>query len=361
MEDRDLSPKLGAANDELLLLAIRIVCLGFLGYWSLILIRPFLTIIVWSIIIAVALYPIFDWLSAKLYGHRALAAIAITILSLLVMLGPATWLALSLAETVRTLLARLGDGTLTFPPPSEAVKAWPLIGERIYESWLLASTNLRALVVEAAPHLKPLGSSLLTAAGSMGINLLKFIIAVVISGFLLIPGPSLTHSIKNVLSRVAATRGEEFVDLAGATIRNVSRGIIGIAILQALLAGVGVVVAGGPAAGAVSFLVLVLGIVQIGPSVVLLPLIVWSWFVMDTTTAVLFTLYMVPVNLLDNVLRPLVAKGLSTPMPVILIGVLGGTLVHGVIGLFVGPIVLSIAWQLLVVWTRDEPKAMQVG
>jgi predicted PurR-regulated permease PerM len=92
----------------------------------------------------------------------------------------------------------------------------------------------------------------------------------------------------------------------------------------------------------------------------LLPLIVWSWLAMDTTTAVLFTLYMVPVNLLDNMLRPLVAKGLSTPMPVILVGVLGGTLVHGVIGLFVGPIVLSIAWQLLVVWTRDEPTATEV-
>src|SRR5215468_8632280 len=204
MEDHDRSPKLSAANDELLLLAIRIVCLGLLGYWSLILIRPFLTIIVWSIIIAVALYPIFEWLSGKLYGYRAAAAIVITIVSLLVMLGPATWLALSLAETVWALIARLGDGTLTFPPPSEAVKAWPLIGEQIYESWLLASTNLRALVVEAAPHLKPLGSSLLNAAGSIGINLPKFIIAVVISGFLLIPGPSLIHSIKNVLSHVAA-------------------------------------------------------------------------------------------------------------------------------------------------------------
>ena len=360
MKDDDRSPKLSASNDELLLLAIRIVCLGFLGYWSLILIRPFLTIIVWSIIIAVALYPIFDWLSAKLYGHRALAAIAITILSLLVMLGPATWLALSLAETVWILLARLGDGTLTFPPPSEAVKVWPLIGEKIYESWLLASTNLRALVIEAAPHLKPLGSSLLNAAGSMGINLLKFIIAVVISGFLLIPGPSLIHSIKNVLGRVAAARGEEFVDLAGATIRNVSRGIIGIAILQALLAGIGLLFAGVPAAGLFSFLVLVLGIFQIGPSVILLPLVIWSWFAMDTAMAVLFTLYMVPVNLLDNILRPLVAKGLSTPMPVILIGVLGGTLVHGMIGLFVGPIVLSIAWQLLVVWTRDGPKSIDV-
>ena len=360
MEQDDRSPKLSVSNDEILLLAIRIVCLGFLGYWSLILIRPFLTIIVWSIIVAVALYPIFDWLAAKLYNHRALAAAAITILSLLVMLGPATWLALSLVETVRSLLARLGDGTLTFPPPSEAVKAWPLIGEKIYEGWLLASTNLRALVVEAAPHLKPLGSSLLNAAGSMGINLLKFIIAVVISGFLFIPGPSLIHSIKNVLSRVAAARGEEFVDLAGATIRNVSRGIIGIAILQALLAGIGLLFAGVPAAGLFSFLVLVLGIIQIGPSIILLPLIVWSWFAMDTTTAVLFTLYMIPVNLLDNILRPLVAKGLSTPMPVILVGVLGGTLVHGVIGLFVGPIVLSIGWQLLMVWTRDEATATEM-
>jgi predicted PurR-regulated permease PerM len=361
MQDDDRPAKLSASNDELLLLAIRIVCLGFLGYWSLILIRPFLTIIVWSIIIAVALYPIFDWLSAKLFGYRVVAAALITILSLLVMLGPATWLALNLAETVRTLLARLGDGSLTLPPPSEAVKAWPLIGEKIYEGWLLASTNLRALVVEAAPHLKPVGSSLLSAAGSMGINLLKFIIAVVISGFLLIPGSSMIHSIKNVLSRVAAARGEEFVDLAGATIRNVSRGIIGIAMLQALLAGVGLLFAGVPAAGLFSFLVLVLGIIQIGPSVVLLPLIIWGWFVMDTTTALLFTLYMVPVNLLDNVLRPLVAKGLSTPMPVILIGVLGGTLAHGMIGLFVGPIVLSIGWQLLVVWTRDQPKATEVA
>jgi predicted PurR-regulated permease PerM len=360
VNDDDRSLKLSASNEELVLFVIRIVCLGLLGYWSLILIRPFLTIIVWSIIIAVALYPIFDWLSARLYGHRALAAVAITVFTFLVMLGPATWLALSLAETVRTLFARFGDGSLAIPAPSEAVKAWPLIGEKIYEIWQLASTNLRALVIEAAPHLKPLGTSLLNAAGSVGINLLKFIVALFIAGFLLIPGPSLIHAIKNVLGRVAAERGEEFVDLAGATIRNVSRGIIGIAILQALLAGIGLLFAGVPAAGLFSFLVLLLGLVQIGPSLILVPLIIWSWFAMDTTTAVLFTLYMVPVNLLDNILRPLVAKGLSTPMPVILIGVVGGTLVHGMIGLFVGPIVLSIAWQLLMVWTRDEPKRIDV-
>ena len=272
------------------------------------------------------------------------------------MLGPVTWLALSLAETIRTLFAQFGDGSLVIPPPSGAVKAWPLIGEKIYEAWLLASTNLRALIIEVAPHFKPLGTSLLIAAGSVGTNLLKFIVALVISGFLFIPGPSLVHSVKNIFGRVAAERGEEFVDLAGATIRNISRGIIGIAILQALLAGIGLLFAGVPAAGLFSFLVLLLGVIQIGPSVILVPLIVWSWFAMDTTTAILFTLYMVPVNLLDNILRPLVAKGLKTPMLVILIGVLGGTLVHGIMGLFVGPIVLSIAWQLLAVWTQDAPK-----
>ena len=356
MNEDDRSQKLSASNEELMVFVIRVVCLGLLGYWSLILLQPFLTIIVWSIIISVALYPIFDWLSAKLYGHRALAAVAITVFTLFVMLGPVTWLALSLAETIRTLFAQFGDGSLVIPPPSGAVKAWPLIGEKIYEAWLLASTNLRALIIEVAPHFKPLGTSLLIAAGSVGTNLLKFIVALVISGFLFIPGPSLVHSVKNIFGRVAAERGEEFVDLAGATIRNISRGIIGIAILQALLAGIGLLFAGVPAAGLFSFLVLLLGVIQIGPSVILVPLIVWSWFAMDTTTAILFTLYMVPVNLLDNILRPLVAKGLKTPMLVILIGVLGGTLAHGIMGLFVGPIVLSIAWQLLAVWTQDAPK-----
>jgi predicted PurR-regulated permease PerM len=352
VNDEDRSIRLSASHEDRVVFAIRIVCLGILGYWSFLIISPFLTIIAWSIILAVALYPIFDWLSARLYGQRVVAAVAIIVFTFFIMLGPVTWLAISLAESVRTLLAHFGDESLAIPPPPEVVKAWPLIGEKFFETWQLASTNLRELVVEVAPHLKPLGTTLLNAAGSVGINLLKFIIALVISGFLLVPGPSLINSVKVVVGRVAAGRTEEFVELAGATIRNISRGIIGIAILQAILAGIGLLVAGVPAAGLFSFLVLVFGVIQIGPSVILVPLIIWSWFAMDTTTAVLFTLYMVPVNLLDNVLRPLVAKGLKTPMLVILIGVLGGTLAHGLIGLFIGPIVLSIAWQLLVVWKQ---------
>ena len=355
MNDDSRSLPVSGSNDTFVVLAIRLVCLGLVSYWSFILIQPFLTILIWSAIIAVALYPIFEWLSARFRGRRVLAAIVITLCSLVVMLGPATWLGLSLADSARILSTRLSDGTLAIPPPPESVKAWPLIGNNAYDMWQLASTNLRAVLMQAAPQLKPFGAGVLAAAGSVSINLLKFIVATIISGFLFIPGPRLVHSVKNVFQHVAAKRGEMFVDVAGATIRNISRGVIGIAIVQALLAGIGLILAGVPGAGLISFGVLLLGIIQIGPALILLPVIVWSWFMMNTGMATLFSVYMILVGLLDNILRPLVmAKGLSTPMPVILVGVFGGTLAHGIIGLFVGPIVLSIAWQLLALWFRDE-------
>ena len=355
MNDEPRPTLLDTSDDTLVVMALRLVCLGLLGYWTLIIIRPFLTILVWSAIIAVALYPIYYWLSGKLLGYRVLAAFAITLLSLLLMLGPATWLGLSLAESVRAIMARLSEGPVTLPPPPETIKAWPLIGNKAYETWDLASTNLRALLTQAVPYLKPVGGTLLGAAGSFGINLLKFIAATIISGFLFIPGPALVESIKNILRHLAGARGAMFVDMTGATVRTISRGIIGVAVLQALLAGIGLIVAGVPAPGLISFLVLLLGIVQIGPSIILVPLVIWSWFAMDATSALLFSLYMIPVNLIDNVLRPLfVAKGLGTPIWVILLGVFGGTIVHGMIGLFVGPVVLSIAWQLIALWTRSE-------
>jgi predicted PurR-regulated permease PerM len=310
---------------------------------------------VWSAIITVALYPIFYWLSNKLHGYRILAAFTLTFLALLVMLGPATWLGLSLAESVRTLVARLSEGAIALPPPPEGIKAWPLIGNKAYETWDLASTNLRALLTQAVPYLKPVGGTLLGVAGNFGVNLLKFVVAIIVSGFLFIPGPALVEAIKNILRHLAGVRGAMFVDMAGATVRTISRGIIGVAVLQSLLAGIGLIVAGVPAAGLISFLVLLLGIVQIGPSIILLPLVVWSWFAMDANSAVVFSLYMIPVNLIDNALRPLVmGKGLGTPIWIILLGVFGGTIVHGMIGLFVGPVILSIAWQLIVLWTRNE-------
>lgn len=344
------------SGDTLLIVGVRMAVLGLLAYWTFVLTQPFLTIIIWSIVFSVALYPLFASLSSLLRGRRKLAAAIITLVTLVIIFGPATWLGLSLAENVRLLIERFGDGSLTIPPPPDAVKSWPLIGQRAHEMWQLASTNLKLLLADAAPYFKPLGGRLLGVAGSFGINLVKFVIAAIVAGFLFIPGRNLAISGAHILDRITSRHGKEFVEIAGATIRNVSRGVIGVALVQSLLAGIGLLFFGVPGAGLISFLVLAFGIIQIGPSVVLIPAIIWFWFARDATTALLFTLYMVPVNLLDNILRPLVmAHGLNTPMMVIFIGVIGGTIAHGLIGLFIGPVVLAIAWQLLAHWIRQEP------
>ena len=359
-EDADKIAAADGADQTSIVSAIRIGCLALLAYWSWLLLQPCLSIIVWSVIFAVALYPVFDWLAGRLGGHRGVAAAAITIFSLVLIFGPVTWLGVSLGDNLRTLYARLADGSLTIPPPYELVQTWPVVGGEIYQIWHLASTNVRALLGEWADQLKVIGSSVLAIAGTAGLDLVKFIIGIFVSAFLFVPGPALVLSVKNGMRHIVTDRTEEFVDLTGATIRNVSRGIIGISALQALLAGIGLLVAGVPAAGLLSFLVLLFGIIQVGPSVVLVPVIIWSWFALAKTAAVIFTVYMLPVMLMDNVLRPLVmSHGLTTPMPVILIGVIGGALAHGLIGLFIGPIVLSIAWQLLVAWIRDGTDGMQ--
>jgi predicted PurR-regulated permease PerM len=140
-----------------------------------------------------------------------------------------------------------------------------------------------------------------------------------------------------------------------------SRGVIGVSVLQALLAGIGLMIAGVPGASLITSAVLILGIIQIGPTVVLVPLVIWSWFSMETAAALVFTVYMIPVNLMDNVLRPLVmGRGLETPMLVILVGVIGGTLAYGITGLFLGPIVLAVIWELTVTWIREQEEAGEV-
>jgi predicted PurR-regulated permease PerM len=342
-------------NATVIGLAIRLAFLGVILFLSLSIVRPFLETIAWSVVWAVALYPVFDLIAQWLGGRRRLAAALTTILLLLIVIGPVTWLGLDLVDVPKMIYARLDSGTLAVPPPVETVKNWPLIGEPIFQFWELASTNLSAALAKVAPHLKPLGSTLLGAAGSVGTAILQFFASVIIAGFLLAPGPMLVDGAAVFLHRRVSQRGSEFMQLAGATIRNVSQGVIGVSLLQALLAGLGLMLAGVPGASLIAFGVLVLGIIQIGPTVIIIPVIIWSWMTMETWTALIFTAYMVPVNLIDNVLRPIIfARGLKTPMLVIIVGVIGGTLSNGIIGLFVGPIVLAVTWDLLVAFVRDN-------
>ena len=334
--------------------AIRIGLLVLLVYWSLQVMGPFLTVGLWSVIIAVALYPSFSWLAARLGNRRGLAAILVTLMCLVIVIGPVTWLGLSLADEAQRVVDDINSQRFVVPAPAESVKSWPLIGQRVHHWWSLAALDVKTMLVEAAPTLRPLSRKLLAVAATVGFGLLEFLAAIVIAGFLYAPGPRLAESLRAGLRLVFGDRSDEMLRLTASTIHNVSRGVVGVAVLQAFLAGIGFVVAGVPAAGFLTFLALVFGLVQI-TGIVLVPVVIWAWTAMDHTTALLFTIYMIPVGLVDNIVKPIVmAMGLSTPMVVIIVGVLGGTIAYGISGLFLGPIILSVAWALLVAWVQHD-------
>lgn len=336
-------------------LAIRLSLLAGLVYWSYLIIQPFIPILLWGAILTVALYPVHQHLARWLGGRPVLSAILVTSVSLTLVIGPASWLALGLVEALRWISEQFGEGRFVVPAPSESIKGWPLVGGRIFDAWDLASSNLADALKKLAPYAKPWLTWVLGAARSGGGEILKIVAAIILAGFLFIPGPRLVAGMRAFLAHVVPERSEEFVMLAGETIRSVSRGVIGIAILQALLAGLGFMVAEVPGAGLLTFIVLLLGIAQIGCAIVLIPLIIWFWMTHDATASTLFTLYMVPVGLVDNILKPIVmGRGSHTPVAVIVIGVIGGTLAHGILGLFIGPVVLAVGWTLAAAWMQEE-------
>src|SRR5262245_56658871 len=195
-------------------LVIRLSVLALLLYLALTLVQPFLTIMIWSIVLVVALYPLYERTVDWLGGRRRLAAVLLTLVCLLVVIGPATWLILSLLDGIGTLSARLDPASSVLPAQHESLKAWPLIGEQVFQFWQLASNNLSAALAKIAPHLKPIGTSLLGIATGAGTGALKFLIAIVVAGFLYPPAPTLVDSIKGFARKLDAGRGEEFVRLA---------------------------------------------------------------------------------------------------------------------------------------------------
>jgi predicted PurR-regulated permease PerM len=342
-------------------LVIRLAFLGLFVYWSFELVRPFVPVVIWAVLLTAALYPLYAWLAEKL-GRPRLAAIIVTILLLMTILGPISVLAASLVQTVQWIAEGLQDGTLKVPPPPARVADWPMIGEKVHEAWSLGSSNLDDAIDRYGPSLLPAGSTILARIASIGGDMLKMLLSVVLMGFMLKPGPRLAAGAKAFAGRLVAPRGAHFVDLAGATIRNVSRGVIGVALLQTLIAGIVLEAAGIPGAGLLAFLILIFCIIQIGPAPVVVPVMIWAWASMSGGAALTLTLVLVPVMLLDNVLKPiLMARGLTTPLLVILTGVIGGTISYGLVGLFVGPIVLAVFYELVVAWvqlgTRDEVPA----
>jgi predicted PurR-regulated permease PerM len=348
--------------DDVIQLLIRVGLLALLIIWTFVIIRPFVPILTWSAVLAVAFYPAFSWLARILGDRPKLAAVILTLFTLGVVIGPATWLGVSAVQGVKDLASQISSGDLALKSAPEWLKTWPLIGPQIYALWDQAYTNIRAVISEVAPYLKPLATTMLSLVGDAGVGTLQFLVSVFVAGFLFPFGPQLVAASRAFLFRIVPEQSEHFLDLAGATIRAVAQGVIGVAIIQSLLAGIGFKFAGVPSAGLLAFIALLLSIVQIGPSLVLLPVVVWIWTDKDVTTALVLTVYFVIVAFLDNILKPLVmGRGLGTPTLVILIGVIGGTLAHGIIGLFIGPIILSVAWELAGAWIRIDRRVPPVS
>lgn len=349
------TPRQLLSTDDIVQLLIRLGLLGLLIFWTFLLIRPFVAILAWSAVLAVAFRPLFALLTERLGCRPYTASAVLTVVTLGVVIGPAAWLGLSAVEGLKDLAGQIGSGDLALQAAPEQIRNWPLIGPQLYELWNQAYANVRAVLRDMMPYLKPIAGMMLSFAGDTGVGMLQFLLSVIVAGFLHPYGAQLVAALRAFLMRIVPGQSENFLELAGATIRAVSQGVIGVAIIQALLAGIGFKLAAISSAGLLAIIVLLLSIVQIGPAIVLLPVVIWIWTDKDVTTAVLLTVYLVVVGLLDNVLKPLVmGRGLSTPTLVILVGVIGGTLAHGIIGLFIGPIILSVAWELAAAWVRID-------
>ncbi len=334
-------------------LAVRLGVLGLFAWFSLQLVAPFFLFLLWAVVLSVALYPAFSWLSEKLGGRKVVSAVLITLVCLSIVIGPVAVLVVSLVDTLQSWFLAISEGVFKLPPMPEKLAALPVIGAKIADLWQLAGRSLELFVTKIAPMVAPAGGRLLSMLASLSGSVLFFVVSIIIAGFLFVPGPALAKGAKRLADRIIAPRGAEFVDLAGATIRNVSRGVIGVAVIQGLLTGMVFVVFGVPLAGLLTFVALFLCIVQIGPALVILPTIIWAWSSWDIMPALLFTVLMVPVMLVDNVLKPiLMSRGLDVPMLVILIGVLGGTIAHGLLGLFLGPVILAVFYELVIAWVK---------
>jgi predicted PurR-regulated permease PerM len=338
---------------------IRIGLVVLLLAWCFEIIRPFVIPVFWGMIIAVATYPGYRWLETRLGGRNVIAAVIMTVLGLVLLIGPMVLLGGTLVNSAQGLAADLSDGTLTIPPPPGRVTHWPIIGESLYGFWALASTNLEEALGQLGPYLKTVGSWLVTMAAGASLGILEFIFAIVIAGVLLAHARGGSIAADAIASRLVGERGPEFADVAQATVRSVARGILGVALIQSILAGLGFLAVGLPAAGLLALICLLLAVVQIGVFPVLIPVVIHVFATSDTVTAVIFAIWCVIVGLTDNALKPfLLGRGAAVPMVVIFVGAIGGFLASGIIGLFVGAVVLSLGYTLFLAWLNGERQSV---
>lgn len=333
---------------------IRLFILLLIVVWCILIMLPFVNIMMWSLILAMAIFPLHRSFAHKLGGKPKLASFLIIFSILVIVILPTVFMIISLVDEVKELKASFSSGTLTIPPPTEKVKEWPIIGERFYDLWQSASSNLEQSIVAYKDQIIDVGRKIVSGIlGALG-GVFQIIVALIIAGFLLVIG-GVGESIRKLFRKLAGDKGDEFADITLITVGNVVKGVLGVALIVGILHGIVFTLAGIPYAGIWTLIVLVFGILQIPPILVTLPIIIYMFATKEPMPATVWTLLLVVAGLSDNVLKPiLLGKGAPVPMLIIFIGVIGGFIFSGFIGLFTGAIVMSIGYKLFAGWLNSD-------
>ncbi|MDI1324000.1 MAG: AI-2E family transporter [Algoriphagus sp.] len=333
---------------------IRLLILLLIIVWCLMIMLPFVHIMMWSLILGLAIFPLHKALTQKLGGKPKLASFLIIFSILLIVILPTVFMILSLIDEIKELKTSYSDGTLTIPPPTEKVKEWPLIGESLYSLWESASVNLKQVIIQYKDQIINVGRKIASGIlGALG-GIVQIIASLIIAGILLVVG-GVGDSIRKFFRKLAGERGNEFAEITLKTIGNVVKGVIGVALILGILHGILFTLAGIPYAGIWTLMVFVLAILQIPAVIVTLPIIIYMFAVKEPMPATVWTVLLVVAGLSDNFLKPiLLGKGAPVPMLIIFIGVVGGFIFSGFIGLFTGAIVMSIGYKLFVGWLNTN-------
>jgi predicted PurR-regulated permease PerM len=337
---------------------LAVLAIGMLIAASLWILRPFLIAMVWAAMIVVPTWPVLMMLQQRARLPRALAIAVMTVAMLLVFVLP-FWVGIS---TIAQYSDQVGTWTKTLrtveiPQPPAFVEAVPYVGPKIAAAWRDAvSAGWEPLVVRAKPYVGQAIKWLATEAGSLGALVIQFLLTVIIAAVMYANGEAAAAGLRRFGRRLAGTRGEQSVVLAGQAVRGVALGVVVTALVQSLLGGIGLAFSGIPLAGVLTVLMLMLCLAQIGVLPVLVPAVAWLFWAGDNVSATLLLIWSVFVGTLDNFLRPfLIKRGADLPLLLIFAGVIGGLLAFGLLGIFVGPVVLAVTFTLLESWVNETP------
>lgn len=338
-------------NRRIIDIVIKIGALAVILIWCFQIIRPFIMLVLWGAILAVALYPLHIKLTSLLKGSKTLASVVIAVVAISLIAVPSVQLSASSIDSAQHLYTEIDAGTLKVPLPNEQVKSWPVVGEKIYVLWQQASQDIEKVAGQFSDQIKTISSGLLSAVGGLAAGILQFIVSLIIAAVFMAKSEACHQGVSLLMTRLMNESGVRTITTTIATIRSVATGVLGVALIQALLSGAGLLIADIPGAGLWAIAVLILAIAQLPPIIILGPIAAYYFSVADTTPAVIFLIFSFVVSSSDAFLKPMfLGRGMSIPMIVILLGAIGGMILSGIIGLFVGAVVLALGYELMIDW-----------